>query len=61
MNKSSNSHNDFLLGFLLFIAFFMSAGWYLAQQDNELLRQELETQNNTKPVHYLDHEGKQHD
>ena len=50
--------SDILSLALLFLALFSSAGWYMAQADNELLRQEIEAQNYSKPVHNLDHEGK---
>lgn len=50
--------SDILSLALLVLSIFSTAGWYLAQQDNQLLRQELEAQNYTKPVHNLDHEGK---
>jgi len=43
--------DDILSIALLVLAIFSFSGWYLAQQDNQLLRQELEAQKNTQFVH----------
>lgn len=55
MRKTSQSQNDWISAILFVVTIFMSAGWYFAEQDNEILLQELESQNYTKPAH---HEGK---
>lgn len=54
-----SDQSDFLSLALLLLTFFSFSGWYLAQQDNELLRQELEAQKSTHLVHRYNHnEGK---
>lgn len=54
--------SDRLLLALLVLAIFSFSGWYLAQQDNQLLRQELEAQKSTQLVHRYNHnEDKYHD
>lgn len=50
--QNEKSSADYLVPFLLFITIFMSMGWYFAEQDNEILLQELEAQNYTKPVQH---------
>lgn len=49
--QNENSSADYLAPFLLFMTIFMSMGWYFAESENELLRQELAAQSYTKPVH----------
>ncbi|WP_162994940.1 hypothetical protein [Acinetobacter wuhouensis] len=47
---------ELVLFFLVIVSF---TGWYFAQQDNELLRQELAAQKMTQPVHHykdIDHD-----
>ena len=56
MDKLSNPNRDYLSGFLLFIAIFMCAGWYFAEQENETLREEQAVQSFEQHVHH--HEDK---
>lgn len=35
----------------LFLAVFTACGWYFAESENEVLRQELAAQSYAKPVH----------
>lgn len=60
MKNSSDSESHSLSGILIVLLIIMSAGWYCAEQDNEILLQELEAQSYTKPVHYH-HEDKKYD
>lgn len=48
--KNENLSTDYLTLFLLFITIFMSMGWYFAESENELLRQELALKDYIKPV-----------
>ena len=53
--------SDILSLALLFLALFTSAGWYMAQADNEILRQELDAQSYSKPIQHYNDEAEQHD
>lgn len=53
--------SDILSLALLFLALFTSAGWYMAQADNEILRQELEVQSYGKSIQHYNDEVEQHD
>ena len=48
--QNEKSSADYLAPFLLFITIFMSMGWYFAESENEILRQELALKDYTKPV-----------
>ena len=52
MKKTSNSNHDVSSGVLLVIAIFMSFGWYFAESENEILRQEIAVQGYSKPVQH---------
>lgn len=57
-----SEQSDILLIALFLLAIFSFSGWYLAQQDNDLLRQELEAQKLTQSIHAYSRNGdKQHD
>ena len=49
--NNQNSKADYLTGFLIFILIFMTMGWYFAESENELLKEEQLSQNYTKPIH----------
>lgn len=53
--------SDILSLALLFLALFSSAGWYMAQADNEILRQELDAQSYSKSIQHYNDEAEQHD
>lgn len=55
MKNSTNSKSDYLIGLLFFIAILLSFGWYCAEAENEVLREEQAAQNYTQHIH---HEGK---
>ncbi|WP_160310603.1 hypothetical protein [Acinetobacter bereziniae] len=55
MKKTNNSKTDSLTVVLFFIAILLSFGWYFAEAENEVLREEQAAQNLTQHIH---HEGK---
>lgn len=54
MKKTTNSKSDYLMLVLFIVAILLSFGWYLAEAENEVLREELAAQNYT---HHIHHEG----
>lgn len=59
MKKLLTPKRDYLKGFLLFIGFFMSLGWYSAEAENEVLREEQAIQCYAQHIHH--DEAEQHD
>ncbi|MCX5466514.1 hypothetical protein [Acinetobacter nematophilus] len=54
MKKTNNSKTDSLTVFLFAIAIFLSFGWYFAEAENEVLREEQAAQNYTQHLHHED-------
>lgn len=52
------NENNYLSIACFFLAIFCTTGWYFAETDNEILRQELAAQSYSQSVHF---EGKSHD
>ena len=50
--KKTGSESDWLCLTLIVLLFFMSFGWYFAESENEILRQEIAVQGYSKPVQH---------
>lgn len=54
MKKTTDSKIDYLMLFLFVVALLLSIGWYFAEAENEVLREELAAQNYTQHLHHED-------
>lgn len=54
MKKTTNSKSDYLMLALFITAIFLSFGWYCAEAENEVLREEQAAQNYTQHIHHED-------
>ncbi|WP_314338923.1 hypothetical protein [Acinetobacter guillouiae] len=54
MKNSTNSKSDYLMLAVFIVSILLSFGWYCAEAENEVLREELASQNYTQHIHHED-------